>query len=311
MLPRTVALGLGSNLGSSCDHLRKALSEIKQLKFFRVKKVSSIYESDAQLPEKVSSDWNLKYLNAVVLLELTEGKTPLELLAEVKKIESKMGRKAGERWAPRLIDIDVLAWSGENFSSAQMNIPHASLNERPFALLPLLEVWPDYVVERPSWAYGWVQEKPFNTRVSRQFFWPRFVGILNVTPDSFSDGGNLLFNESALVHQLEKFSRDGAEVLDVGAESTRPQATPVAADEELKRLAWALSTIEKSGLSFKLSLDSRNPEVTAAVLNKYKIDFINDVTGLQNSKMVRLVKESNLPAFVMHSLDVPAVPKNI
>ncbi len=313
MLPRTLALGLGSNLGSSLDHLRTALSELKQLSFFKIKNVSSIYESDALLPEKASPDWNLKYLNAVVLVELVIDKNPLDLLSEIKKIESKMGRESVGKWAPRVIDIDILAWNGENFTSQELNIPHASLKERPFALLPLLQVWPQYrlsLSEAPHWAQAWVQEKPFNTQISQKFFWPRLVGILNITPDSFSDGGNLLFDEKKLILQLEKLSHEGAEIIDVGAESTRPMAAAVSSEEELKRLSWALDIVKKYGSHFKVSIDCRKPEVLAEIFKRYKVDFINDVSGLQNKGMIELAKSSRLPVFVMHSLDVPAQPQN-
>lgn len=312
MRNKVVALGLGSNLGNSVENLRMALSAIKRSPLFKVLDVSSIYESDALLPPLSQPTWNKRFLNSVVLAELQKDVSSIDILAEVKKIELQLGREASERWAPRLIDIDVLYWSAEEYTSEAINIPHKSLLERPFALLPLLEVWPEIRREKnlslPRWAQSNFEKKPFNTSLSSEFFWPKMVGILNITQDSFSDGGQFLVATN-LVAQLKKLVLSGADIIDVGAESTRPGAQVVNPETELKNLKWALNEIEKACLELnvkiKISLDSRKPWVVERVLEHHKIDYLNDVSGFSDKDMQRLLKNSALPAFVMHSLVVP------
>lgn len=312
MRNQLVALGLGSNLDFPIEFLRKALQEIKKIEFLRVIKVASIYESDAQLPEKAPADWNLQFLNSVVICEVPSTLQPLELLYSLKNIELHMGRLTSERWAPRTIDIDILYWENVNFTHADLAIPHPRLTERPFALLPLLEVWPEVQIHKPSWAENWISEKPFNTVKSSKYFWPRFVAVMNITPDSFSDGGMLLEAENLLKH-AEKQLQAGAEILDVGAESTRPQAHLVSAEVEFKNLKWAFEQLRslKKKYKFKFSLDCRHPEVVRQVLEQNHIDFLNDVSGLNSKEMQKLLKSSQCDAFVMHSLTIPPSKEDV
>lgn len=308
MRSRTVALGLGSNLGRPLVHLRLALREIKKITSVKVLKVSSIYESDAQLPTGATDDWHHKYLNAVVLCETGEDLSAHELLKNIKDIEMKLGRNASEKWAPRIIDIDILCWSDFDFKDDILQIPHPHLMTRPFALLPLLEVWPLAMVgELPEWAAEWKSDKPFHTKKSKTNFWPEMVGILNVTDDSFSDGGKFISPE-AIQNQLLRLLDAGADIIDIGAESTRPRAILVDATTESRRLGAALIVLaELRGVrDFKVSLDSRNANVVSQVLaSGAEIDFLNDVTGFENPRMQSILAESKLKAFVMHSLSIP------
>ena len=302
-----VALGLGSNLDQPLEYLRTALAHIKKIPHIKVLKLSSIYESDAQLPENANADWNLKYLNAVVVCEVLDDLKPRELLFVLKNIEVKMGRLKSEKWAPRTIDIDLLIWGNLHLNEKDIVLPHSRIFERPFVLLPLIEVLPDVALaERPYWLNSWVSEKPFNTVKSSIYFWPQFVGILNLTTDSFSDGGQLLSAE-ALLLQSEKLLKAGAEILEVGAESTRPHATLISPEVETKNLNWALDLIRplKKKFRFKLSLDSRRAEVVTPILESHHLDYLNDVSGFNSKEMQKILKSSNLNAFVMHSLSIP------
>lgn len=307
MRNKTLALGLGSNLAAPLQNLRRALSEIKQNSLFEVVKVSSIYESDALLPENAVTTWNKKYLNAVLLCEISGELTAETILHEIKQIELRMGRANDERWAPRLIDIDILYWSGEDYNSEKLRIPHKDLLTRPFALLPLLDIWPDIDLQLPTWAQRWTAEIPFDTAKSKTYFWPKMVGILNITADSFSDGGKFLNSEN-LHKQVEKLIAEGAEIIDVGAESTRPGAEAVPPYVEYKNLHWALTEIKSPTA---ISLDCRHPEVVARILEAHKIDFLNDVTGFSDPAMQKLLLLSKLPAFVMHSLGVPPTSEQV
>lgn len=303
MLGTTVALGLGSNLGNSLDYLRMALARIRRLENVSVLKVSSVFESDALTPDNAPADWNRKYLNAVVLVSFSGNPDPVAWLKSLKKIESEIGRKSGEIWAPREIDIDILYWNRDPLRSADLNIPHLRLSERPFALLPLMQVWPELRenIALPGWAESGQTIRPFNTEISNKT-WPKLVGILNVTPDSFSDGGQWV-SAAAIEQQLQKFLENEVEIIDIGAESTRPNASFVTPEEELKRLQWVFDFLKSS--PFKISLDCRRGEVAEAILSNHKVDFLNDVSGFETVAMQKLLKESGKKAFVMHSLGVP------
>ncbi len=298
-----VVIGLGSNLEHPIQKLRQSLSEIKKINQSTVVRLSSLYESEAQLPPNAAAQWNKKFLNAAVLIQVKD-KSPQQLLSELKNIEKKMGRPNSEKWAPRVIDLDILFWENLTLNENDLKIPHPHLLERPFALLPLLQIFPQAKLQSPAWASGWVTAKPFSTHPSKKYFWPEFVGILNLTEDSFSDGGQLS-DENKFLKQVESLISAGAEVLDFGAESTRPEASPVDAVSEFKKLHWALSLCEKYRNQIKVSVDSYKPEVIQLCLDQFNIDYINDVTGLQDHRMSALVAKYRKKAFVMHSLTVP------
>ena len=299
-----VVLGLGSNLNNPLNNLRKALSEIKKIQNVVVKNVSSIYESEAQVPENAPSGWNQKFLNAAVLLQVSNT-TAIELLKIIKDIEKEIGRTSSEVWAPRCIDIDILYWKDLKINKPELIVPHPRLSDRPFALLPLLQVYSNPNVYKPEWANEWLFEKPFNTVKSKKFFWPEFIGILNITDDSFSDGGEFL-SEDLLALRMQKLVADGATILDLGAESTRPGAKYITEDVEYTRLDFALNIFKKLNIKSKISIDSYKPSVIEKCLVNHEIDFINDVNGLNNAKMIQLVKQSGKKTFVMHSVSIPA-----
>jgi dihydropteroate synthase len=106
---------------------------------------------------------------------------------------------------------------------------------------------------------------------------PKVMGIVNVTPDSFSDGGSFASHDAALAH-CEKLLKDGANILDIGGESTRPGALPLPADEELRRVLPAVRHAVSLGVP--VSVDTYKPEVMQAVLD-LGADIINDVWGLR------------------------------
>lgn len=123
------------------------------------------------------------------------------------------------------------------------------------------------------------------------------VGIVNVTPDSFSDGGLYVDVDEALKHADELF-RDGATLVDVGAESTRPNAIPLTADQEWQRLAdlWPRLMERYEG---KLSLDTRHPE-TVRRAAQYGSFIINDVTAFSDNEMIKVAAERGLQCIVSH-----------
>ncbi|QPF86963.1 dihydropteroate synthase [Bradyrhizobium genosp. L] len=129
--------------------------------------------------------------------------------------------------------------------------------------------------------------------------YPAVMGILNVTPDSFSDGGRFIAPEQALA-QAQKLIADGADIIDIGAESTRPYGSQqVSADDELKRLAPVLAAVVALGVP--VSIDSMKSEVVAWALDQGAA-IANDVWGLQrDAGMAPLIAARDVPVIVMHN----------
>ena len=132
--------------------------------------------------------------------------------------------------------------------------------------------------------------------------WPAVMGVLNVTPDSFSDGGQFIAPDRAL-EQARRMVAEGANIIDIGAESTRPYggAQPVTADMELRRLQPVLADVVSLGVP--VSIDSMKSDVVAWALDKGAA-IANDVWGLQrDSGMAELLAARNAPVIVMHNRD--------
>jgi len=124
------------------------------------------------------------------------------------------------------------------------------------------------------------------------------MGILNVTPDSFSDGGRYDTLDRALFH-AEEMVRQGVDIIDVGGESTRPNHVKISDQEEIDRVAPVLEALRKH-VSIPLSLDSYKSAVIAA--NLHQIDLINDVWGLKfDPNMAKVIADSGLPCCLMHN----------
>ena len=131
---------------------------------------------------------------------------------------------------------------------------------------------------------------------------PLVMGILNVTPDSFSDGGQFLDAGAAIAHAT-KMVQQGADILDIGAESTRPYggAVPVSADDERARLTPVLPKVVKFGLP--VSIDTIKPSIAAWALDQGAV-IVNDVWGLQHDPdMALLVAKRGVSVIVMHNRD--------
>ncbi|GLK75129.1 dihydropteroate synthase [Methylopila jiangsuensis] len=128
---------------------------------------------------------------------------------------------------------------------------------------------------------------------------PRVMGILNVTPDSFSDGGRFDAVENA-VAQARHMAAEGADIIDVGGESTRPGFQAVDADEEIARVVPAIRALKEAGVTTPISIDTMKAKVAAAALEA-GAEIVNDVWGLQfDPDMARVAAERGAPVVVMH-----------
>lgn len=132
---------------------------------------------------------------------------------------------------------------------------------------------------------------------------PLLMGVVNATPDSFSDGGRHPRWEDTVAHAL-RLADAGADLLDIGAESTRPGADPVEPDEEWARLEPVLRAL-RGETDLPLSIDSRRPEVVARAL-ELGADWINDIGGLRDPAMAPLAARTGVGLCIMHMLGEPA-----
>jgi 2-amino-4-hydroxy-6-hydroxymethyldihydropteridine diphosphokinase/dihydropteroate synthase len=343
-----VILGLGSNLGDRAIHLQRAISRLSRGRGAVLHAVSSsrIYESPALTPAGAPGAWDLPYLNCAL-----SGETTLEpdaLLRHIQEIERSLGRQHHERWAPRVIDIDILWWDGTEVQSDDLTIPHPEILRRPFVLEPLRDLIPDAIlggetieahalsmrqqvsageIGATSSAHGAAPQPGAAHEAGEHLLtavpsaeadfavhYPTLMGILNVTPNSFSDGGRFMESDAALQH-ARRLVEEGAGIIDVGAESTRPDGTTVDQEIEWAQLEPVLRGLREiqeepqpSGLRdpFLISLDSRNPATVRSAL-EIGVDILNDVTGFSHPEMLEIAEETDLPLVFMHSLSIPVV----
>lgn len=131
---------------------------------------------------------------------------------------------------------------------------------------------------------------------------PLVMGILNVTPDSFSDGG-LFYDPDRAVEQAERMVREGADIIDVGGESSRPGARPVPEDEEMRRIIPVIERLRLE-VNVPLSVDTYKPRVAGECLAR-GVHIVNDITGLVSDEMIELVSRHGAAAVIMHMKGAP------
>lgn len=295
-----VILGLGSNLGNKRQNLARAIATLTG--YIGNIKVSELFESQALLPVGAPQSWDMPFYNMAIHGETSLN--PHELLDVVKKIEAELGRNKTGHWGPREIDIDILAMGNLVVDTPDLSIPHKELLKRDFALVPLESV-------APGWLHP-LAKKTASDLVAglgrtelRQLKRTRLVGIVNITPDSFSDGGHNLSPKTAL-RAIDTMERDGADIIDIGAESTRPGATSLTHEQEWERLSGVLPGVINIA---QFSIDTRHPQ-TASKAIRLGADWVNDVSGFSNPAMIEAVRGSDCRLVIMHSLTVPA-DKNV
>ena len=299
----TVYLGLGSNQGNRRENLSRGVTRLQQ-SGLDIHRVSPPVESPAWLPVGVSADWNRPFLNLVIEAETSASAQHWYDLT--KSIQTEINGTTPPRYQPRSLDIDLLLWNGQTLDSDCLKLPHPEIAQRNFVLSPLVHLAPGLRLP----------DQPDRTVLQRSaeldHHIPLWMAIINLTPDSFSDGGQLS-DRIALEARIDTVVSAGAQILDLGAESTRPDAATVSDTEEWLRLRPALDIIaERYGsdpLRPWVSIDTRHPAVAARAL-EHGADIINDVSGLTDPGMIALARDSDRDWVAMHHLTVPA-DKNV
>ena len=142
-------------------------------------------------------------------------------------------------------------------------------------------------------------------RFELEFSRTLIMGVLNVTPDSFSDGG-LFLDAGRAVEHAKQMADEGADIIDIGGESSRPNAEPVSEEEELKRVAPIIKKLAEE-LNVPMSIDTCKPAVAEECI-KMGASIVNDITGLRNKEMLKAVAKYKVPVIIMH---MKGEPKNM
>lgn len=305
-MPHTIYIALGSNLGDRAANLCAAVNALAPSAW--VQRVSSIYET---------APWGFAdqpaFLNQVLRAQ-TELE-PLKLLAALKMLEERLGRTATFRYGPRVIDLDILFYDDEMLELPELSIPHPRIAERAFVLVPLAEIAPDLrhpVLERSAAQLLAQVDAGGVTRISPPLPLPwgartYIMGILNITADSFSGDGLLKQRDiiPLAVEQAHRFAAAGADILDIGGESTRPGAEPVDAEQELERVLPVVQALVHANLRVILSVDTYKAQVASAALQA-GAHWINDVWGLRaDPQMAAVAARHNAPLILMHNRSKP------
>lgn len=298
-------VGLGSNIGNRKQMLDKACFALAQHEHIQLIALSSLYETPALLPQNAPDDWNIAFYNQVIAINTTL--SPQALLDELKACEILLGRIDRGHWAPREIDCDLLLYGAEIIETDSLIVPHPRMHERGFVLAPLNEIAPAFIHPKLAQTIAQLWNNADNSTVTRLIpKRPKIMGIVNITPDSFSDGG--LYNQTnSAIKRIEELIEQGADIIDIGAESTRKNAVALSDEEEWARLYPLLQQINShySTRHFHISVDTYHAS-TIEKLADFSIDMINDVSGARAPNMFEAISRHKCNVVLMHSLSIPA-----
>jgi dihydropteroate synthase/2-amino-4-hydroxy-6-hydroxymethyldihydropteridine diphosphokinase len=288
-----IYIALGSNLADRERNFVRAIGLLVE-NGIELIETSPLYITPAILLNGSPSEWNIPYYNAIIKVDTSIA--PQDLLKLCKKIEGEIGHNFTERWAPRLIDLDIVYYKGFQVNEENLVIPHKEFHNRGFWHDALSFICPEIAEAR--------YEKGHQ---------PLVMGILNVTPDSFSDGG-IYNNPSNFKRAFDLWNKKNTHIIDIGSVSTRPGAKQLDFKIEQKRLSFVFDYLKqykrKKYFNSLLSIDTFNPETAQLAINN-GFSIVNDVSGMNNPAMVELAQSYRSVKFVfMHSLTVP-VDKNV
>ncbi|KAL1598616.1 trifunctional dihydropteroate synthetase [Paraconiothyrium brasiliense] len=302
--------------------IERACNEMDRTGKIRVLRTSSLWETKAMYV--LDQD---KFVNGVC--EVETSLSPIELLDELQGIEKKMGRVKVVDKGPRNIDLDIVLYGNETFLNDRLQIPHKLMLEREFVLRPLCDLPPRIDLPAGSFQYQLshlanspdplsplTPLAPNLTNIASQDAQrkTRVMSILNVTPDSFSDGGkHFNISSSQLGDTVRSHIASGATILDLGGQSTRPGAPQVPSNEELQRVLPAIEVIKKlpEANHVAISVDTYRADVAEAAI-KAGAHIVNDVSaGLLDDDMLHTVARLGATICLMHMRGTPETMNNL
>ena len=293
-----ILIALGANLpsqfGSPRETLRCAVAEIAR------HGIQVLYQSPVYLTAPVPISDQPWYHNAVI--RVATHYEPHDLLRILQTIENQFGRVRTERNAPRVIDLDILAYHDHIMDTQDLILPHPRLHERAFVTYPLRDVAQDWRHPRLHLSVSEMIDRLPAGQDIQKTYRPLIMGIVNVTPDSFSDGGRYDDPDRAIAHGLQLIA-EGADILDIGGESTRPQSAPVTPEDEQRRILPVIAALKDAGAL--ISVDTRHASTMAAALSA-GAGMINDITALSGDpRAMEIVKHSDCRICLMHMQGTP------
>lgn len=320
----TAYLSIGSNLGDRLQNIHQALRLLSE--HCSIVDTSFLYSTKYQ---GAFADTYPDFLNCAVKIE-TEW-SALELLTQLKAIEKSLHRVKSTDHDNRTIDLDIVFYDNQVIHSQTLVIPHPRMHLREFVLRPLTDINPHFIHPifknsvadllikhisslRPDIAKPYrLDQLPFSEvkRVTgigsgiHDGSETLLMGILNVTPDSFSDGHKYYNNVNKAVDHALNMLKDGATVIDIGGVSTRPGAEPVSTEEEFSRVIPVVEQIIRELPHACLSIDTTNPYIAEECL-KRGVCMVNDVSGLnQNVALYKVAAKYQVPIVLMHTKGNP------
>ncbi|RDI86863.1 hypothetical protein Vi05172_g3089 [Venturia inaequalis] len=332
-------VGLGSNVGDRLDMIEKACLEM-EAEGMQVVRTSGLWESKAMYVEDQAN-----FLNGVCEVISTD-KDPKALLIKLKSIEERLGRVKVIEKGPRSIDLDVLLWNHESYEEEStelpISVPHTLMREREFVLRPLCELVPNEMLPSPYVPYTFEihlakllakEESSVNDPSARKSFMStqvqlssslpplapldpyrktQIMSILNVTPDSFSDGGvNNTTDMASLKATITAHLENGAKIIDIGGQSSKPGAISITAEEEISRILPAIQAIKEitaanGHYSCAISIDTYRANVAKAAIEA-GAHIINDISaGLLDADMLPTIAKLRCTYIMMHMRGTPS-----
>ena len=311
-----IYISAGSNQGNRAEYLRMAAQLLAPA--VKILRTSDLYLTEPWGYKPQPSFYNLVW-------EAETDLDPESLLKYFKEIEIRIGRVKTLRYGPRVIDLDILLYDDRVYQSSGLTIPHAMMRERRFVLQPLCDLIPmeQDPITKKTW-YEFLQKCPDDgvekldetiDLSSPLISWglrSYTMGIVNLTPDSFS-GDGLMNGQNVITGALrrcEAFLENGADILDFGAESTRPGYEEVADQAELLRLMPVLKEVRRHFPKALLSVDSRKTSVIRAALDQ-GIDWINNTGDSDNEELDALCAASGKVTVLMRSGPLHKTPEEV
>ena len=322
-LSRTYAteavVAVGSNQGDRVSNVWAGLASLTARQDTEILQYGCLYETKPAYLEDQGD-----FLNTAVLVRTELG--PIPLLDALKRIELECGRDVGGgiRYGPRPLDLDVVFYGGLDFRDERLEVPHPRWRERSFVVAPVCDLLPVGAASGAGSCSGRLEEARDAWRdlggeasvggdeirrviptgsgeVVSLSDRSHIMGILNATPDSFSDGGLFQTTRESLT-QARRMAREGATIVDVGGQSTRPGADRVGCQEELDRVLPVVEAIKGAGdLSRVLvSVDTFYAQVAEEAV-RAGADLVNDVSsGSLDADMHGTVARLGVPYVMMH-----------
>jgi dihydropteroate synthase/2-amino-4-hydroxy-6-hydroxymethyldihydropteridine diphosphokinase len=227
------------------------------------------------------------FLNMVIRGETSL--SPQELLQLTQDIQTRVGRIKRQTNGPREIDIDILLYGDETVQTADLTIPHPRIQERDFVYVPLRELNPNYDIS-PTMIEPYILQRHMPTQI---------VGILNLSPESF--GSTAYTDLSTILRRVEQMVDEGADIIDIGAQSTKPGSVQLTEVAELSRLRGVIKAIKMQFPFTPLSVDTTRLACVCLALEE-GIDMVNDISGGRFApEIIPLIIKTDVKIVIMHS----------